>query len=183
MHSQEVAATINVRNRLEQRRTTPIPIEDVRLAVARLHAVRRQLAIQPLFDEQFLSPGEVKNRDAYERIVARRLVAEGRFVCALPATTMIDGQLTPDFVVDDTLVEVKSIAGRLVARRVRRAADQTGFLGGGLILRVSDPAYLPVVRRAITSAIARGSLQFVRLESGDPAVAEHYGEWWHHADR
>lgn len=177
MHYLEAAATIGARALLDRRRSTPIPIEEVRLAIAQLHAVRRQLNLEPSFDEQFLSPGELKNRDAYELAVARRLVSEGRFVCALPATTTIDGQMTPDFVVDDTLVDVKSIAGRLVARRVRRAADQTGFLGGGLILRVSDPAFLAVARRAITAAIARGSLQFVRLESGDPPVAEHFGEW------
>lgn len=131
MHNGEAAATAHVHELLERRRTAAVPIERVRLAVAHLHTTRRQLAIPPHFDEQFLSPGDLKSRDAYELEVARRLVAEGRFVCALPSTTTIDGQLTPDFVVDDTLVDVKSIAGRLVARRVRRPLTKRGSSAGG----------------------------------------------------
>lgn len=177
VHSREVAATINARDLLQRRRTTPIPIEHVRLAVARLHAVRRKLGIQPYFDEQFLSPGELKNRDAYELAVARQLIAAGRFVCALPSTTTVRWQVSPDFIVDSTAVDVKRVTGKGVTRRIRRGIEQTGGRGGALVLQVTDPHLIPTARLAIQRAVAQGQLAYVLLEASDGTAVESFGAW------
>lgn len=176
MRTGEEAAIAIVRELLRRRRSSAISIESVRLVVAQLHQIRRAAGARPFLDEQFLSPGESKSRNDYEREVAWQLVSEGRFVCALPATTTVDGKLTPDFVADDMLVDAKSIEGRLVARRVRRAVGQTGFSGGILILRVADSDYVPLARQVIMAAVASGALKFVRLLSADGTV-ETFGEW------